>query len=161
MACDTRDNGGGARGDPAADGPAGAASPVRGSGDRLAAQPDTPFVERFMSKGWGVLAARAPELFAVGAIGQPWRLRGGDSVPGTTPGQFAAFNQPGYVRMAVSFELARAGAGTRLRTETRVQPTDPASARAFARYWLAIRLPSGLIRRDLLRAIARRAERSS
>jgi hypothetical protein len=132
---------------------------LHGSGDTLAAAPATPFVERFMRRGWGVLGARAPELFAAGAIGQPWRLRGGLSVPVTSPAQFAAFGQAGYVRMAMSFELAPAGAGTRLRTETRVQPTDAASARAFARYWVAIRLPSGLIRRDLLRAIARRAER--
>jgi hypothetical protein len=82
-------------------------------------------------------------------------------VPLTSPAQFAAFTRAGYVRMAMSFELAPAGAGTRLRTETRIQPTDAASARAFARYWLAIRLPSGLSRRDLLRAIARRAERDA
>lgn len=134
---------------------------LHGSGDTLVSPPDTPFVERFMRRGWGVLGARAPELFAAGAIGQPWRLRGGDSVPLTSPAQFAAFARAGYVRMAMSFELATAGTGTRLRTETRIQPTDSASARAFARYWLAIRLPSGLIRRDLLRAIARRAERGA
>jgi hypothetical protein len=134
---------------------------LHGMGDTLAAAPDTPFVERFLQRGWGVLSARAPELFAAGAIGQPWRLSRGDSVPLTNPAAFAAFVQPGYVRMAMSFELAPAGAGTRLRTETRVQPTDAASARAFARYWLAIRLPSGVIRRELLRAIARRAERGA
>jgi len=134
---------------------------LHGSGKTLAAAPDTPFVERFMRRGWGMLGARRPALFAAGAIGQPWRLGGGDSVPVTSPAQFARFAQAGYVRMAMSFELAAAGTGTRLRSETRVQPTDGASARAFARYWLAIRLPSGLIRRDLLRAIARRAERDA
>lgn len=72
----------------------------------------------------------------------------------STPAEFAAFDEPGFERMATSFVLSRVGSGTRLLTETRVQPTDPASGRAFARYWLVIRGPSGLIRRDVLRAIA-------
>jgi hypothetical protein len=50
--------------------------------------------------------------------------------------------------IATSFEL-EAGDGTRLSTETRVQPTDGAAARAFRPYWWAIRGGSGLICRDV------------
>jgi hypothetical protein len=131
---------------------------LRGRRPALGLGGDGPVLERFMRGGWCVLSERAPEAFAAGAIGQPWRLSGATMVP-IGAGEFASFAEPGYVRMALSFELEPRARGTRARTETRVQATDPASARAFARYWRAIRLPSGLIRRDLLRAIARRAER--
>ena len=46
--------------------------------------------------------------------------------------------------------------GSRLVTETRVESTDARARRLFALYWLVIRLGSGLIRRDLLRAVRRR-----
>jgi hypothetical protein len=49
-------------------------------------------------------------------------------------------------------------AATLLETETRVLATGPRAKRAFAAYWLVVRPGSGLIRRELLRAVARRAE---
>jgi len=74
-------------------------------------------------------------------------------------GGFRAFARPGFVLIATSFGLEALGEGTRLSTETRVQPTDAAAARAFRPYWWAIRGGSGLIRRDILHAVRRRAER--
>ncbi|MGH2991074.1 MAG: hypothetical protein ACRDMA_14690 [Solirubrobacterales bacterium] len=71
---------------------------------------------------------------------------------------FRAFARPGFVRIATSFELEALGEGTRLSTETRVQPTDAAAACAFRLYWWAIRGGSGLIRRDVMHAVRRRAE---
>jgi hypothetical protein len=71
------------------------------------------------------------------------------------------FARPGFVLMTTSFELEPLGDGTRLSTETRVQPTDDAAARAFRPYWWAIRAGSGLIRRDVLRATRRLAEGGS
>jgi len=64
----------------------------------------------------------------------------------------------GWVRIGMDFRLSPAGTGTRLETETRVRATGPRAKRVFGRYWLVIRLGSGLIRRELLRAVARRAE---
>ena len=72
-----------------------------------------------------------------------------------------AFAHPWFVLIATSFELEALGDGTRLSTETRVQPTDIAAARAFRPYWWAIRAGSGLIRRDMLHAVRRRAERDA
>ncbi|MGH8937785.1 MAG: hypothetical protein ACRDV2_00355 [Actinomycetes bacterium] len=60
--------------------------------------------------------------------------------------------------IAMDFRLERHGPGTTLRTETRVHAGDQRTRWAFLAYWLAIRAGSGLIRRELLRAIARRAE---
>jgi hypothetical protein len=74
---------------------------------------------------------------------------------------FAAFDQPGYAKMAANFRLAPI-AGDRaiqLSTETRVACTDASSARRFDRYWWLIRPASGAIRRRWLAAIKRRAER--
>ena len=50
------------------------------------------------------------------------------------------------------------GAGTLLSTETRVEATDARTRVLFGVYWTLIRLGSGLIRRDMLRAVARAAE---
>ena len=47
---------------------------------------------------------------------------------------------------------------TALHTETRVLATGRRARRAFGAYWLVIRGGSGLIRREMLRAVARRAE---
>ena len=62
--------------------------------------------------------------------------------------------------MAMSFRYDPRGIGTRITTETRVLATDAVSRRAFARYWVPVRAGSGLIRRAVLRAIARRTSRA-
>jgi hypothetical protein len=104
---------------------------------------------------WSALHA----LAGAGAAGQPWRLRGGETADVADLAGFRAFARPGFVLIATSFELEPLDHETRLSTETRVQPTDSAAARAFRPYWWAIRLGSGLIRRDMLRAVRRAAER--
>jgi hypothetical protein len=53
----------------------------------------------------------------------------------------------------MNFRLLAGPDGTELVTETRVISTDAATARRFAAYWLMVRIGSGLIRRDLLRAV--------
>ena len=89
-------------------------------------------------------------------------MGGGERVRLAGPEVFRAFDQPGHVRIALSFELTRRRDGTtRLATETRVAPTDLAAARAFGRYWHVIRLGGAAIRLDLLRGIRRRAERAA
>jgi hypothetical protein len=45
-----------------------------------------------------------------------------------------------------------------LSTETRVEATDRRARVLFGACWVLIRAGSGLIRRDMLRVIARRAE---
>jgi len=65
----------------------------------------------------------------------------------------------GWVRIATDFRLDATDGSTLLSTETRVLATGPTARRRFRLYWLGIRGGSGLIRRELLRAVARRAER--
>ena len=113
--------------------------------------------------GFTILGEDAPRELVVGAIGQPWRLAGGRSAAVADGDDFAAFDQPGYAKMAANFRLASTvgGSATQLSTETRAACTDPASARRFARYWWLIRPASGVIRRSWLAAIKRRAKRSA
>jgi hypothetical protein len=80
------------------------------------------------------------------------------------PSSIAELRRPlpdGWVRIAMDFRLVPGEAGTELSTETRVLATGPRARRSFHLYWLAIRGGSGLIRRELLRAVGRRAERST
>lgn len=119
--------------------------------------PARSFVDSFQLQGFRALRVDAPRALVFGAAGQPWRLRGGESASVVDVAGFKAFRRPGFVLMVLSFELETNGAGTRLSTETRVQPTDATAARAFRAYWWAIRGGSGLIRRDLLRAVRRRS----
>lgn len=112
---------------------------------------DRPVVEVAVTGStWRVLADQPRQELVLGAIGQPWRLRGGES----PTDDFAEFDSAGYAKMAINWRLE----GTTLSTETRVFLTDAASRTSFRRYWLVIRPFSGLIRRVWLRAIRRRAE---
>jgi hypothetical protein len=122
---------------------------------------DRGFIEVFMERGYRQLRADPPWTLVAGNAGQPWRLRGGESADVVDLDGFRAFARPGFVLIATSFELEALGDGTRLSTETRVQPTDATAARAFRPYWWAIRAGSGLIRRDVLSAVRRRAERDA
>jgi hypothetical protein len=122
---------------------------------------DRGFIEAFMERGYRELRVDPPSTLVAGAAGQPWRLRGGETGEVIDLDGFRAFARPGFVLIATSFELEALGEGTRLSTETRVQPTDAAAARAFRPYWWAIRAGSGLIRRDVLQAVRHRAERDA
>jgi hypothetical protein len=122
---------------------------------------DRRFVEAFLEDGFRELRVDPPWTLVAGAAGQPWRLRGGETADVVDLDGFRAFARPGFVLIATSFELEALGNGTRLSTETRVQPTDPPAARAFRPYWWAIRAGSGLIRHDMLRAVRLRAERDA
>ncbi len=130
-----------------------------GGGPRRDGAPaDRGFVEAFLQRGFRELLVDAPSTLVVGAAGQPWRLTGGETADVVDLEGFQRFRRPGFVLMATSFELEAVGEGTRLSTETRVQPTDATTASAFRAYWWAIRIGSGLIRRDLLQAVRRGAE---
>lgn len=128
---------------------------ARGAG--LPRSAEAPLLAQMLASGFQPLGELPLREVAFGAVGQPWRPRGG-LVRVADAEAFSAFAAPGYARMAMDFRLEATAAGTRLSTETRVALTDAASRRAFGRYWLLIRPGSGLIRRLWLRGIARRAE---
>jgi hypothetical protein len=94
---------------------------------------------------------------------QPWKAVTGDEpAPQVEAGRFAAFDTPGYVKVAFNIRVEPYGSGRALiTTETRTAATDPASLRRFARYWLLVGPFSALIRRLLLRIVTSDAERRS
>lgn len=106
-----------------------------------------------------VLAEEPPHSLVAGGPLQPWRLRS-SRPPALDADALRAFAEPGWVKTGVDFVLRPEAGGTRLTTETRVVATDHRTRVKFGFYWLVIRAGSGLIRRDLLRAVARRAETS-
>ncbi|MGU3438252.1 hypothetical protein ACNHUS_35235 [Actinomycetes bacterium M1A6_2h] len=73
----------------------------------------------------------------------------------------ATFDDAGWLVYGTDYSIERcAGHECILVTETRCHPTSPDARRAFRRYWIVIRLFSGLVRRETLRAVARSAETS-
>jgi hypothetical protein len=105
-----------------------------------------------------VLYSRRPDVVLAAGLSQAWRLLGGETPPALDAAALRAWGQPGWIKVGLEFRLTPSGRGTLLRTETRVCATDPRTRRAFARYWFVIRPSSGLIRREVLKVVARRAQ---
>lgn len=105
-----------------------------------------------------VLVSHRPRIVILGGISQAWRLTGGATPPALDAAGVRGWSQPGWIKVAMDFRLERIPQGTSLSTETRVIATDPRSDKAFARYWLLIRPAAAMIRREVLRVTARRAE---
>jgi len=93
---------------------------------------------------------------AYGLIGRFWRSDFGLR-PCTDGESFQRFTEPGTAKLLLHFSCEEGDGATRVHTETRVYCPDLRSRLLFTPYWLAIRPMSGLIRRRLLRDIARRA----
>jgi len=120
---------------------------------------DEPQLPQMIASGFTLLAHDPGREVVVGTIEQmcqPGGVRAGIH----DADEFLAFDQPGFVKVAMNFTLSEHEGATRLVTETRILGTDRRARRKFALYWLLIRLGSGAIRRSWLRAIARRAERA-
>jgi hypothetical protein len=106
----------------------------------------------------GFVALRdGPDGLAYGVVGRFWRPSGG--LRRIDPSEFAGFDEPGYAKGVVGFEVERRGNRTLLITETRVLATDERARRSFRRYWRLVHPGSAAIRIAWLRAIRRRAER--
>ena len=120
-----------------------------------------PLIQAMLTARFARLAEESDRELVVGLIAQPWKPRGGSSHRIESSDDFLAFDEPGYVKAATNFLLTAESGGTRLSTETRIHATDPTARRKFRRYWSVIRPGSGLIRRDWLRAIKRRAEKGT
>lgn len=108
-----------------------------------------PVLEGFTGIGFAELARDRQEA-VFGGIGRPWSPSGG-MLRGR---DIAAFDEPGWAKMAINFRAD----GAALTTETRVWLTDERARRLFRRYWLVIRPFSGLTRHSWLGAVRRHAQ---
>ena len=121
-----------------------------------------PFLEVFEEEGFvelyrdaGVTGGRAVAIY--GAAGRFWSPTDNSPVPLDDGQAFFQHEDAGTVKVAFSLQVVESGTTTLVTTETRIVATDRAARRAFGRYWLIIRGPSGLIRRSWLAAIDRRS----
>jgi hypothetical protein len=84
-------------------------------------------------------------------------------VPLRDAAAFAAFDEPGYEKLAMSLRIVPVpdGPGRLLVLEHRTLALDEEARRRFARYWVGIRPGGAFVSGQLLRAIRRRAEAAS
>jgi hypothetical protein len=131
----------------------------RGALRRRRRRAGTPLFEA-MTAGRFVELHREPEaIITLGLVGQFWRLDGGGDADIDTAAEFVAFDQPGFVKATIDFQLEPCDRGTRVITHTCNRATDRPTAQRFRWYWLLIGPGSKAIRLDILNAVRRRAER--
>ena len=115
-------------------------------------------LEEALALGWGVLAEAPGREVVVGAYTQPWHQE--VTFHPLPPEGFAAFGEPGYVKIAWTLTAEPLGPGESLFvTRTRAVTTDPESRRRFRRYWAATSAGIALIRYASLPLVKREAER--
>jgi hypothetical protein len=140
---------------------------ARGLPGRLVGQPQhlagaeqaRTLLDAFVAGGFAILDEAPPKYLLGGGIGQPWRPFGGHSIQLNHLDwtAFDRFDEPGFVKVTLAFELRPAGESTQLATRTTVTATDARAARSFAPYWFVIKAGSDRIRRELLHAITTRS----
>jgi hypothetical protein len=110
------------------------------------------------SLGWGVLADVPDRELVAGAVTRPWEAN--VAFRALPPDQFAAFDEPGYVKIAwtLGVEPIRTNESV-FRTETRVIATDPTPRSKFRRYWAFLSPGVIVIRWAVLGPLKREAER--
>ena len=105
----------------------------------LGAEPDTATRPRGVvafttSIGWRVLAEVPGRELVMGAVTQPWKAN--VVFRALPPGEFAAFNDPDYVKIVWTLRADPVDAAHSIfRTETRAVATDAEARRKFRRYW--------------------------
>jgi hypothetical protein len=120
----------------------------------------TGLVAETTALGWGVLAHRPGRELVMGAVTQPWR--GDVTFTAVAPEYFTEFADPNLVKIVWTIEVEPLGpAVTRFRHETRVLATDDVARRKFLRYWWWARIGIRMIRRLMIPAVQREAERQA
>jgi hypothetical protein len=87
-----------------------------------------PLLSQTVDFGFTVLGHDPGREIVAGAVAQIWK-RGGRAAVIGDGAEFAAFDNPGYVKVATNFLLTHQDGGTRIETETRVLATEPESRR--------------------------------
>jgi hypothetical protein len=109
------------------------------------------------SLGWRVLGGTPGREIVLGAVTKPWEAN--PTFRGLPPGEFAAFCEPGYVKIAWTLRADSIGAHDSIfRTETRAVATDGTASRKFRWYWSFLSPGITLIRWASLRPLKKEAE---
>lgn len=115
-------------------------------------------LSQMQSIGWVVLAERPGREVVLGAATTPWLAS--PVFRSISPGDFEAFREPGYVKIAWSLRADPVDrSGCIFHTETRVSTTEPEARERFRRYWSFVAPGVELIRLAMLLPLKREAER--
>lgn len=119
-----------------------------------------PLLAWMKALGWVALAEIPGRAVVLGNVTQPWEAIAAPRV--MQPPEFAAFAEPGYVKIVTTWAAEPIGPNeSRLTLRTRVATTDSAARRRFRRYWAVFSLGSLLIRYVALGVVKRQIERQA
>lgn len=112
------------------------------------------------ARGWGMLAEMPGREIVMGAITQPWQAN--VVFRPLPPDAFAAFADPGYVKIAWTLRADPAADGTStFHTETRAFACGAEARRRFRNYWALLSAGIVLIRFETLRMLKQAAEQKN
>ncbi len=103
-----------------------------------------------------ILGVEKNRELLLGLAGKFWTRRG--EMQDVNADNFREFNKKGFAKAVWNFSIDGSENETRLTTETRVCCLDDASRRNFCFYWTFIQPFSGLIRREMLKVVKKKAE---
>jgi hypothetical protein len=111
-----------------------------------------------LALGWGILVDDPDREIVLGAVTRPWEAN--PVFRALPPREFAAFAEPGYVKIAWTLRANPIGDGKSVfSTETRAIATDAQARMKFRRYWAMVSPGVALIRRAMLGPVKAQAER--
>ena len=114
--------------------------------------------ERLRAAGFINIPTGSENEVLLGVVGRFWRPDSG-TLCGLAAEEIIAFEREGFAKAMWNFTLEReSDSVTRLATETRVLAYGRPARRKFRAYWLLVGPFSGLIRKEMLRLVKRRAE---
>jgi hypothetical protein len=123
-----------------------------------AARRPTGLVAEMLGLGWGRLAEEPGHFFVAGAACQPWQAE--VVFAPIPPEEFTTYIEPDRVKIAWTLEAEALGPElSRFATEMRVVATEEQARMKFRRYWRVFGIGIVMIRRILLPAVRRQAER--
>lgn len=102
-----------------------------------------------------LLEEAPPREIVLGITGRFWALTA--EIVRIPPEKFREPLPVGLAQAAWNFEVTAVPGGAELATETRIRCADPATLRAFRRYWRLVAPGSGLIRHAILGQVRREA----
>src|SRR6185503_4268656 len=113
---------------------------------------------RIVKDGFGLVGERPGEEIVLGVTGRFWKASA--KLKPATREQFQGGPPPGDVLVAWNFLVEPApDQHARVSTETRIKAADVDTLLTFRRYWRLVHPGSALIRRAMLAAVAREANR--
>jgi hypothetical protein len=126
-------------------------------GGRAAHRASLGLLAQMKSLGWGVLAEIPGREIVMGAVTQPWKAE--VVFRAVAPNEFAAFAEPGYVKIAWTLRADPIGPVESIfRTQTRAVATDAGARARFRRYWAFVSPGIRLIRQLILSPLKAEAE---